>query len=74
MWRPSERWRSGWDGEFESPLLQRGVCEPSVPRRRIGEEHDLGRPLFDEAKTYLPDAAQLRNGGVGRNEIDVVMG
>jgi hypothetical protein len=29
MWRPSERWRSGWDGEFESPLLQRGVsCEP----------------------------------------------
>jgi hypothetical protein len=28
MWRPSERWRSGWDGEFESPLLQRGVrCE-----------------------------------------------
>jgi hypothetical protein len=30
MWRPSERWRSGgWDGEFESPLLQRRVrCEP----------------------------------------------
>jgi hypothetical protein len=26
---PSERWRSGWDGEFESPLLQRRVtCEP----------------------------------------------
>ena len=22
---PSERWRSGWDHEFESPLLQRGV-------------------------------------------------
>jgi hypothetical protein len=22
---PSERWRSGWDGEFESPLLQRRV-------------------------------------------------
>jgi hypothetical protein len=27
-----------------------------------------------KANTYLPDAAQLRNGGVGRNEIDVVMG
>src|ERR1700730_13346148 len=28
MWRTSERWRSGWDGEFESPLLQRRVgCE-----------------------------------------------
>src|SRR5437868_13257736 len=28
MWRPSERWRSGWDGEFESPLLQQRVyCE-----------------------------------------------
>jgi len=26
MWRPLERWRSGWDGEFESPLLQRRVC------------------------------------------------
>src|SRR5437588_7532433 len=26
MWRPSERWRSGWDGEFESPLLQQTVC------------------------------------------------
>ncbi|HEY1432420.1 MAG TPA: site-specific integrase, partial [Stellaceae bacterium] len=26
----SERWRSGWDHEFESPLLQGGVrCEPS---------------------------------------------
>ena len=23
---PSERWRSGWDGEFESPLLQQPVC------------------------------------------------
>ena len=22
---PSERWRSGWDGEFESPLLQQRV-------------------------------------------------
>ena len=29
--RPSERWRSGWDGEFESPFLQRRVCELSVP-------------------------------------------
>src|ERR1700730_5074953 len=29
MWRPSERWRSGWDGEFESSLLHRRVmCEP----------------------------------------------
>jgi hypothetical protein len=27
MWRPSERWRSGWDGEFESPLLQRRVVQ-----------------------------------------------
>src|SRR5438270_5432823 len=25
LWRPSERWRSGWDGEFESPSLQRRV-------------------------------------------------
>src|SRR5580692_3727765 len=31
MWRPSERWRSGWDGEFESPLLQRRVNKLSVP-------------------------------------------
>jgi hypothetical protein len=32
MWHPSERWRSGWDGEFESPLLLRGVtCEPDCP-------------------------------------------
>ena len=38
---PSERWRSGWDHEFESPLLQRGViCEP-----------DFGQ-LF-ETKTWL---------------------
>jgi hypothetical protein len=28
---PSERWRSGWDGEFESPLLQRRVRKLSVP-------------------------------------------
>jgi hypothetical protein len=28
---PSERWRSGWDHEFESPLLQQRVCQPSVP-------------------------------------------
>jgi hypothetical protein len=34
MWRPSERLRSGWDGEFESPLLQRRVRETSVPQRR----------------------------------------
>ncbi len=28
---PSERWRSGWDHEFESPLLQRRVhCEPDT--------------------------------------------
>jgi hypothetical protein len=25
MWRSSERSRSGWDGEFESPFLQQGV-------------------------------------------------
>jgi hypothetical protein len=31
MWRPLERRRSGWDGEFESPLLQRRVCKLSVP-------------------------------------------
>jgi hypothetical protein len=31
MWRPSEGWLSGWDGEFESPLLQRRVtCEPEI--------------------------------------------
>jgi hypothetical protein len=23
---PSKRWRSGWDEEFESPLLQQPVC------------------------------------------------
>jgi hypothetical protein len=28
---PSECWRSGWDHEFESPLLQRRVCKLSVP-------------------------------------------
>src|ERR1700720_2275219 len=34
MWRASERWRSGWDGEFESPLLQRRVsCEPGFLRQ-----------------------------------------
>ena len=33
MWRSSERSRSGWDGEFESPLLQRRVaCEPETLR------------------------------------------
>jgi hypothetical protein len=35
QWRthvaPSVRWRSGWDHEFESPLLQRRVSEPPVP-------------------------------------------
>jgi hypothetical protein len=31
MWRPLERRRSGWDGEFESPLLQRPVCLSSEP-------------------------------------------
>jgi hypothetical protein len=32
---PSECWCSGWDGEFESPLLQRGVhCEPAMPKER----------------------------------------
>jgi hypothetical protein len=28
---PSERWRWGWDHEFESPLLQRRVRKLSVP-------------------------------------------
>jgi hypothetical protein len=28
--RPSERWRSGWDGEFESPLLLRRVLCASI--------------------------------------------
>jgi hypothetical protein len=32
---PSERWRSGWDGEFESPLLQRRVYELSVPEPHV---------------------------------------
>jgi hypothetical protein len=40
MWCPSERWRSGWDGEFESPLLQRGVsnepCGCRERRTRVG--------------------------------------
>jgi hypothetical protein len=29
---PSERWRSGWDHEFESPLLQQPVCLSGEPR------------------------------------------
>jgi hypothetical protein len=31
MWRSSERSRSGWDGEFESPLLQQAVCLSGEP-------------------------------------------
>src|SRR4051812_9103878 len=36
--RPSERWRSGWDGEFESPFLQQPVClsgDPRVCQRKV---------------------------------------
>jgi len=43
MWRTSERWRSGWDGEFESPLLQQGVtCEPDG-RSILKRAHRAGR-------------------------------
>ena len=31
MWRPSERWRLGWDGWFESTSLQRKVLNELVP-------------------------------------------
>ena len=34
MWRASERWRSGWDGEFESPLLPELACH--LTRDRSG--------------------------------------
>jgi hypothetical protein len=38
LWRPSERWRSGWDGEFESPLLQHGVKrEPDFRRDPVDD-------------------------------------
>jgi hypothetical protein len=33
---PSERWRSGWDHEFESPLLQRGVRNEPCARSTTG--------------------------------------
>ena len=39
MWRSSERSRSGWDGEFESPLLQRRVS--NEPSRGAWHAHDL---------------------------------
>jgi hypothetical protein len=38
MWRPSERWRSGWDGEFESPLLQLPVGLVTIRQRRALSE------------------------------------
>src|ERR1700730_14312294 len=41
MWRTSERWRSGWDGEFESPLLQ----------QRVTCELDFGRDAFCTASS-----------------------
>ena len=38
--------RSRWDREFESPLLQRRVCKPSVPREiRLIPEHIAGSGL-----------------------------
>jgi hypothetical protein len=52
MWRPSERWRSGWDGEFESPLLQRGVCLSSAPRgcRRKAPHFGGGLPVAGDVR------------------------
>jgi class 3 adenylate cyclase len=35
MWRSSECSRSGWDGEFESPFLQRGIAANSKPSRLL---------------------------------------
>ena len=47
---PSERWRSGWDHEFESPLLQRRVLRdkqdehnPSTRMRKCRRMRDEGR-------------------------------
>jgi hypothetical protein len=41
-WRPSERWRSGWDGEFESPLLQQAVCLSGERRGCTGKARHFG--------------------------------
>jgi hypothetical protein len=41
MWRPSERWRSRWDGEFESPLLQQAVCLSGERRDCTGKPRTL---------------------------------
>src|SRR5271155_4465261 len=45
MWHPSERWRSGWDGEFESPLLQQPVCLSGERRGRKRKVPHIGGGL-----------------------------
>src|ERR1700719_1599734 len=58
MWRPSERWRSGWDGEFESPLLQRRVlCEPDFLNR--GAENIAERGPTLACKANIARAREL---------------
>ena len=54
LWRPSERWRSGWDGEFEPPLLHgRVCCEP-----------DCRRPDVKHHRTWLePRYGKIRSSG-----------
>jgi hypothetical protein len=66
----TERWRSGWDGEFESPLLQRRVhCElaylrdnpdVSIDLRNGDQLIDLLEEGFDLAiRAYLPPDSSL---------------
>ena len=43
MWRSSERSRSGWDGEFESPFLQRRVCKLQPQRPLMPAGYIYGR-------------------------------
>src|SRR5205823_11515041 len=38
----SERWRSGWDHEFESPLLQQAVCLGRERRGCTGKAPHFG--------------------------------
>jgi hypothetical protein len=42
---PSERWRSGWDHEFESPLLQQPVCLSGEPRGCMRKAPHFGAGL-----------------------------
>jgi hypothetical protein len=46
MWRSSERSRSEWDGEFESPFLQRRVRKLSVPPSLPARHLAIGEKVF----------------------------